>query len=120
MRDGTKFIDKYVDCTRAHLVLDNHRVARADVKSMTIYREPSYTWVERNGLKVDMKQAQEFRNQCPLVHYNDGLCAQPLSVTGECPEHGKVRLLPREELPKEEKAVWQRFPKRRRHVTFKK
>lgn len=108
LNDGTKFTENFVDITSGAIVFSKRRVAREDIKSMSIYRRPPFTWLELNGYTVDLDFAAEFPQQCPLrerasfnVQETTTLCSQPLNAKGECPEHGKVRLHPREKLEDE-------------------
>lgn len=102
MVDGTKFVDRFIDCTRVQLVFDKRRVARKDIKSMSIYRAPAYVWLAPRQGTVNLELAAEFPNQCPHVDFTQVLCSQPLNGNGECPEHGKVRMRPREKLEDED------------------
>lgn len=111
LNDGTKFVEKFVDRTSTTFIFAGRRVARQDIKSMAPYRRMPFTWLEPNGYEVDLDFAAEFSDQCPLrerasfnVQESTRLCAQPLNDKGECPEHGKVRLRPREKLEEDEKA----------------
>jgi hypothetical protein len=122
LSDGTKFVENFVDRTSGTVVFSNRRVAREDIKSMSIYRRPPFTWLELNGYDVDLDFASEFPDQCPLrerasfnVQETTNLCTQPLNANGECPEHGKVRLRPREKLEEESKDV-SATPRLRRYV----
>jgi hypothetical protein len=96
--DGTKFIDRFIDRTRVQLVFATRRIARKDIKSMTIYRALQYTWIESRYGTINLEHAAEFPNQCPNVDASSVLCSQPLNGNGECPQHGKIRLRPREKV----------------------
>jgi len=117
LKDGTKFIDVYQDTTRVFYVLSGQRVRREAVKSMSLYREPSVTWLPPARCTIDMKLAREFRDLCPVAH-NQGsydkpgpTCGKPLDEKGCCEQHGKVRRLPHEKEEKPEPVV---IPRRRR------
>jgi hypothetical protein len=123
LKDGTKFIDRFVDNTSVHIVFEGQRIARQAIKSISIYRPPLYTWVlpPRGYYSVNSVQVIEFPNQCPLVsHCENVLCGQPLSANWECPEHGKVRLRPHETLAEVPPPPLPKFRKAKKHVTFRK
>ncbi len=92
LKDGTKFVDRYVDNTRSTIILEGRRLAREDIKSMSIYREPRVTWVTRHyDDRISEVMARTFPNQCPVTDSRGVmLCGRPLT-DGACAVHGKVK-----------------------------
>lgn len=105
LNDGTKFVEKFVDRTSTTFIFAGRRVLRADIKSMTPYRQPEYRWLTPgNSDFVDADAIKAFPNQCPITGTDENAapCGHLLSKDGVCEEHGKVRLSPREKIKDDE------------------
>lgn len=100
LHDGSKFVDRYKDNTRTAIILEkHHRVARADIKSMTIYREPNMKWRlpdRYSSWRIDNEMAKLNPGVCPIVDRDGRLCTNELDEAGCCAMHGKVRFGPHE------------------------